>query len=104
MAVDHHQMHVLAHTSYLLGQQIGEGWAIRSQVVIAALFVRQQRIRRFSSNVGVNVVLLEIRDGPVNHAMPFGRVQRGTFDHGVGYALRPGLTSPKRRSIKRKLD
>ena len=45
-AVDHLKVHVLAHISYLPSQQIGEGGAIRRRVVVAALFVGQQRIRR----------------------------------------------------------
>jgi len=68
-AVVPRQVPVGAHISHLLGQQAGKGCAIRYGVIIAVLLVRQQRIRHFLPNVRVNVVLLQIRDRSMNHAL-----------------------------------
>ena len=48
----------MAHIRHLPGQQIGKLSAICDRIVVAALFVRQERIRHFLPNVRIDVVLL----------------------------------------------
>ena len=74
-AIVQRQVPVGAHFPHLTGQQIGKLLTIRDGIVIAVLCVSPQRIRHLLGQVRVDVVLLKIRNRPINHAIALGRIE-----------------------------
>ena len=64
----------MTHLPHLPGEQSGEGRAILHRLVIAGLFVRQQRFFHLLRDRRIDVMLLQIRIYCANYELPF----RGT--------------------------
>ncbi len=87
----------MADRGHLPGQKISEDLAICRGIIVAALFMRQQRPGHFLGNIGIDVVLGEIRDRGLNYTLTLSGIQSPIFESGnqspAGCSFRPGLQS-----------
>ena len=66
----------MAGISHLRAQQFSKSGALGGGIVVAVLFMRQQRVRGFVRDVSIEIILLQIRGCLLNDVLFFGRIER----------------------------